>query len=405
VKAKLLVCLTNFLAAAAGAGTVQVSDADALRSALAAATPGTTILVAPGEYQGPFIATDRHGTAEQPIVLAAADPARPPVLRGRRQCLHLRRVSHLVLRGLVLVGASINGLNIDDGGDADTPSHHVLLDSLTVRDIGPDGNCDGIKLTGVDDFLVRRCTVERWGSGGSAVDMVGCHRGLFVECVFRHVGGRGASGLQIKGGSLGVIVYRCFFDSAGERAVNLGGNTGSSYFRPLNPGCEAKQIAVIGSIFTGSRTPLAFVGSDECSALFNTIYRPTAWVFRILQETVRPDFVRCRNGVFRGNLVVWRWRELHTTCGIGRHTAPETFRFEDNWWYCEDRPARSAPDLPVPERDGVVGRDPGLKLDGLATQAANAPDHGAASKRAAEEFAAICPKLAPWGFERARAEE
>lgn len=405
MKAKLFVCLIALVAAGAAAGTLRVSNTDALRDALAGATPGTVILVAPGEYQGPFIAGDRHGTAEQPIVVAAADPARPPVIRGRRQCIHLSRVSHLVLRGLVLVGASLNGLNIDDGNAVETPSHHIVLDGLTVRDVGPEGHCRGIKLTGVDDFLVRRCTVERWGTDGTAVDLVGCHRGLFIECVFRYVEGRGAGGIQIKGGSLGILVYRCFFDAAGQRAINLGGNTGPVYFRPPSPGCEAKQLAVIGNVFVGSTAPLAFVGSDECSALFNTIYRPTAWVLRILQETVRPDFCPSRNGDFRGNLVVWRWRELHTTCGLGPHTAPETFRFEGNWWYCEDRPAQSAPDLPVPERGGIVGRDPGLKLDGIATQAADAPDYGAASKRAAEEFAAACSKSAPWAFERARSQE
>jgi hypothetical protein len=50
---------------------------------------------------------------------------------------------------------------------------------LAVRDCGGRANHDGIELSGVRDFRLERCTVERcmverWGRGGSAVDVVGC---------------------------------------------------------------------------------------------------------------------------------------------------------------------------------------------------------------------------------------
>ncbi|HUT33959.1 MAG TPA: right-handed parallel beta-helix repeat-containing protein [Planctomycetota bacterium] len=396
--------LLGVAAATAVAGeAVRVSGPDALREALRGARAGTSIFVAPGEYPGYFSAANLHGTAEQPIVVAAADPAQPPVFRGAGGCIHLRSVSHVVLRGLVLAGARSNGLNIDDGGTITTPSHHLVLEDLTVRDVGPRGNCDGIKLSGVDDFLVRRCTVERWGSGGSAADMVGCHRGVIMDSTFRHTSG--SSGVQAKGGSCDVVVYRCRFVNAGQRAVNMGGSTGLPYFRPRSPGYEAKRIAAIGNTFIGSMAPVAFVGSDECVAAFNTIYRPTAFILRILQESRGEQFVPSRNGVFRRNIIVWRSREVREMANIGPNTAPTTFRFENNWWYCEDRPTRSQPALPTADQSPVIGQDPSLRVEDATITASRELDHGAGSPRATEEFARTALKLAPWAFAKTREPE
>ena len=384
---------------------VTVASAAAFRSALRSARPGTHILVAAGDYHGYFSAANLHGTPDAPIVVEAADPAHPPVFHGAGGCIHLSRVSHITLRNLVLVRARMHELNIDDGGVGDSPSHHVVLDGLTVRDNVLPGNRDGIKLSGVDDFLIRRCVVERWGSGGSAIDMVGCHRGLITQCEFRHNPGQGATGVQAKGGSRAVVVHKCRFQSAGQRAINMGGFSASGYLRPRKPGYEAKQIVAIGNTFVGSKAAIAFVGSEECVASWNTIYRPTAWVLRILQENRRHGFVTCRDGAFRGNLVVWRWRELHTAVNIGTCTAPHTFRFGSNWWYCEDRPSQSRPELPVPDHNGVVGRDPRLAVDGLTITAGAAPGHGAHAPRAATEFANFGPKLAPWAYKKHRETE
>jgi hypothetical protein len=394
--------LALLLARVAWAGTVRVTSPAELRLALRSAAAGTSILVAPGQYDGLFSASGLNGTAAAPILLAAEDPAHPPVLRGGNECLFLSRVSHVVIRGLVLVGATGNGLNLDDGGDVTAPSHHVVLEGLVVRDIGPQGNRDGLKLSGVDDFLIRGCTIERWGDGGSGMDLVGCHRGLIADCTLRHRKGSGASGIQAKGGSSDLLIYRCGFDHAGERAVNLGGGTGLPFFRPPKPGYEARRLFVVGNTFVGSTAPLAFVGSEGCEASYNTLYRPARWVFRILQESRGSDFVPCRNGAFRRNLVVWRQGDLYAFVNVGSGTEPATFAIEENWWYCGDAPFKSRPGLPVAERNGVAGRDPGLTVDGLTIRASAAPGHGAHAKRAAEAFAALAPKLVPWAYEKAR---
>lgn len=327
---------------------VRIADEDSLRTALANAKPGTEIVIAPGNYSGTFSTSDIQGTAERPIIIRGESPDKPPRFVG----WHLSRVGHLVLRDLEFRGSRTNGLNIDDGGKEGT-TRHLKIQRVRVSDLPP-GNHDGIKLSGVEDFRLEDCVIERWG--GSAVDMVGCHRGVLSGCTFRS---GGDNGVQAKGGSTEIRIVRCRFEQAGQRGVNLGGSTGRPYFRPLTATWEARNLTVEGCTFIGGVASIAFVGVDGATVRNNTIYNPTRWAIRILQETTDPAFVRCRNGRFEHNLVAFR-RDNWASGGvnIGPGTAPETFRFEDNFWICLDDPSRSRPQLPTPEQNGVYGVDP-----------------------------------------------
>jgi hypothetical protein len=370
-----LASLLLAVAPAVQADEVTVTTSAELWRALAAAEPGARIRVAPGDYEGGR-ASGISGAPGRPIVVAAADPDAPPVFRGGVQ---LSDVAHLELVGLVIEGAPANGLNVDDGGTFDTPSHHVVLRELVVRDCGGRANHDGIKLSGVDDFRVVDCNIERWGRRGSAIDMVGCHRGVIEGCTLRDEEREpAASGIQLKGGSRDVTVSRCRFERAGQRAVNLGGSTGLSYFRPRPEGFEAKDVVVEDCTFIGSLAPIAFVGVDGATVRFNTFHRPRRWVARILQETRDPEFVPCRAGAFTDNLVVYRARELRSPVNVGPGTAPETFTFARNYWYCADDPERSVPRLPVDEADAAGGADPRFRAaeQGDLELAADSPARG-----------------------------
>jgi hypothetical protein len=104
---------------------------------------------------------------------------------------------------------------------------------------------------------------------------------------------------------------------------------------------------------------VAFVGVDGSVVRSNTIYRPKRWALRILQETREPGFVPSRRGVFTDNVIVFHSSEwAEGGVNIGPNTAPDTFQFARNWWYCLDQPDRSKPRLPVPEVDGVYGKPP-----------------------------------------------
>jgi len=82
------------------------------------------------------------------------------------------------------------------------------------------------------------------------------------------------------------------------------------------------------------------------------------WIFRILQETKEPGFVPCRNVLIKDNRIIFRRSKVQIEVNIGDGTSPETFRFESNRWFAEDRPQTSKPRLPVEEKNGVYGVDP-----------------------------------------------
>jgi len=350
------------LLAPGGGRTINIHTDDALRAALADARPGDTIRLAPGTYRGGLFAENLHGTEDAAIIITAADPDDPPVIRGGTQAIHLVDPRHVTLSHLVCEKQTGNGINIDDGGSFDTPAEHVTLDRIVLRDTGPTGNRDGIKLSGVVDFTVRNCTIERWGDRGSGIDMVGCHRGTITGCTFRHGDTTGNNGVQAKGGTADIRVLRCHFDHAGTRAVQLGGSTGDRFFRPAlddPPQIEAEDVTVRDCTFIGGQAAVAFVSSRNCAVERCTIYRPTRWVIRILNERRGDEgFLPPQRGRFAGNIVVWKDGDLHRFVNVGADTEPDTFTFEHNWWHCLDAPDRSKPDLPSPERGGVYGRDP-----------------------------------------------
>ena len=340
---------------------IHVRTREELAAALRGVRPGTTILIAAGTYRG-GLAARLQGTKDQPIVIAGADADHPPVIEGGGSGLHLSSPTHVELRDVVLAKATGNGLNIDDGGSAETPAHDVILKTLVVRDVGPGGNRDGIKLSGLNDFRVEGCRVERWGSSGSAIDMVGCQRGVVALCTFKE-GGEQANGVQAKGGSTEVVIERCRFEQAGGRAINVGGSTGLDYFRPKVGDFEAKAITVQDCEIISGMSAIAFVGCDGALVQHNTIYRPTRWPLRILQENTDPRFVPSRKGVFRNNLVVFRASEVRQVVNIGPGTAPETFQFNGNQWHSLDTPdgTERLLRLPAIETGGIYDRAPGFK--------------------------------------------
>lgn len=343
--------------------TVRVKTSDELQQAVQEAKPGTNILIEPGDYRGGISISNIHGTKDRPIVIAGASPRNPPKLTGGNSAMQLSSVSYIEIQDIIIEKATANGLNIDDGGTITKPSHHIKLSRLIVSEL-PKGNHDGIKLSGVDDFEVKNCKVAKWG--GSGIDMVGCHRGVILECEFRD---GGDNAVQAKGGSSEITIRKSQFIDAGQRGVNLGGSTGAAYFRPAldKMGAEkyeAKSITVEGCTFVRGGAAVAFVGVDGADVRFNTIYNPGRWAMRILQETRDSGFVPSRMGVFTDNLIVFTSTNWSASgVNIGPDTDPGSFKFARNFWFCSDEPTRSKPTLPTAEEKGTYGVDPLMMIE------------------------------------------
>lgn len=339
-------------AAWASAAEVVVRDAQQLRSAIQNAQDGMTLRIGPGEYPGGW-----QVSGVTNLTVEALDPEQPPVFRGGNAGWHFSRCAGLKLRHLHVVGQKVNGLNFDDGGRLDHPVEGIVIEHLQVRDIGPQGNHDAIKCSGLRRLTVRDCIIAGWG--GQGIDLVGCHDSLITGCRFEGKEGFSASaGVQVKGGSSGVIVEKCHFVNAGERPLNAGGSTGLPYFRPQGAGYEAKDLIIRNNIIEGSSCAVAFVGVNGVEFSGNMVLFPQRWLFRILQENTGEGFVPCRNGIVRANRFVFRRADLRADVNVGGGTAPETFRFEANQWFAEDQPGASRPKLPVEEIDGRYGEEP-----------------------------------------------
>lgn len=335
-------CLTQ-------ADDVVVRDAASLRSALRDLKPGTTLKISPGEYPGGYSVS-----GIEKLTVEALDPNQPPVFKGGKTGFQFSRCADLTLRHLRITGQSLNGLNLDDGGDLANPVTGITLDHVEVSDIGPKGNYDGIKCSGLDRLTIRDCTITGWG--GQGIDFVGCHHSLITGCRFIGKEGFSASaGVQLKGGTSDVIIEKCHFTNAGERPLNLGGSTGLAYFRPQGAKYEAARLIVRNNTIEGSPCAAAFVGVDGAEFVGNTISHPGKWIFRILQETKAPGFAPCRNVLIKDNRITFRRSQVQTDINISGGTAPETFRFENNHWLAEDKPEASKPKLPVEEKGGVYG--------------------------------------------------
>jgi hypothetical protein len=355
---------------ATGSGDGSAADPfPTLDEALAEATPGTAIRIRPGTYDGGAFASGISGSADAPIWIGGVPGLARPVFVGGSNALQLSLVSYLVIHDLEVTGQDSNGINVDDGEVASGDTNNLVFRGLFIHDIGSGGNQDCLKLSGVDDFVVH--SSEFVGcSAGSAIDHVGCHRGLIADNSFRELGG---NGVQSKGGSDDIAIMRNRFVNAGERAVNMGGSTGFEFFRgPLSTteeNFEARNIRVTANVFQGGISPIAFVGCVGCLAANNTLYNPEHWVARILQETVSTSeyaFAPASNGRFVNNVIYYALGDLSTHVNVGADTDPESFEFSNNLWYAHDAPEDSEPgSLPVPEANGVYGEDPAF---------ANAPD-------------------------------
>lgn len=341
------------------ASAVTVRDDAGLREAIIRLKPGDVVRIAPGNYLPGLSVRDVRGTAEKPVVIEALDPESPPVFEGGNEAWHLTDVSHFTLRGLVCRRQKANGINLDDGGSFDTPSTHVTLENLRVEDIGPNGNFDAIKCSGVEQLKITGCQISGWG--GQAIDFVGCHHAEIARCVITGKPGFSQhTGPQFKGGCSDVWMHHCRLTNVGQRPVQIGGSTGLDYFRPLDAPFEARDIRVEDNLIIGGDCAVAFTGADRSSFSHNTIIRPEKWVLRILQETREPRFIRCGDNAFSNNLVVFERSKVRTITNTGPETRADTFKFAGNHWFAADDPGKSRPQLPANETDPVYGVDPEL---------------------------------------------
>jgi hypothetical protein len=105
-----------------------VGDAAAFRDALAAAQPGDVIVLAPGRYEGSFVATTPATDADPITVCGASDSVLDGGSTSSGYTLHLDGADHWTLAGFAVAGG-MKGVMLDR-------TSHATLTGLTVSGVG-----------------------------------------------------------------------------------------------------------------------------------------------------------------------------------------------------------------------------------------------------------------------------
>lgn len=331
------------------------SDYESLSSVISLVNPGDTIRLLPGMHITNQHIVNLSGASENPIFIIS-DTNNPAIFSGGSTAIQFSKVSYLVISGITFTMQKANGLNIDDGGDFNQPSHNVIIENCTWLKMDASGNNDELKMSGVDSFTVRNNKFQNGSPGGSLIDMVGCHYGLIENNYFYKAG---SNCIQAKGGTHTITIRHNTFRDGGQRAINCGGSTGLPYFRPQDANYEARDIDIYSNLFIGGVTPIGFVSAIYSRFINNTIINPERWVLRILQETTDTRFEQCSYNTFANNICYFN-NSANNELGIniGSNTQPQTFIFRNNLWFNSDNHNWNGPNSAITHENSLVNINP-----------------------------------------------
>jgi hypothetical protein len=168
------------------------------------------------------------------------------------------------------------------------------------------------------------------------------------------------SAVQTKGGSREIVIRSNLFSYVSARSVNLGGNTGAPFFRPLDAEYEAAEIDVHGNLFYRSGdAAVAFSGCFGCTAAHNTFIDPAGHVIGIFDE--HPDLAVGRANRFVNNLVTSADLRFDRYTVRGRGSNDDGFTWENNLVHLRSADGQSAPALyGAPPVSTLATVDPGF---------------------------------------------
>lgn len=378
----------------------RADSVQSLGAALRRARPGDRVLVAPGTYRAAasnrktFYAGDIKGAEGKPITITAADPQRPPVFEGGSENFQLSNCRYIIVDRIHTRAATVNNFQFD-------VCEHIIISNCVSSDIADKGNCDGIKMPGCADFLIYNCQVRNWGTEGSAIDMVGCARGLIMKSRFSfpRVDGWTANGVQGKGAGQRIGVYQCRFDDASFRAIQFGGTSVASFHgrkpQPGKRGHAAYDMAAMGNVIHSGEAPVAYASAADCVFAYNTIVNPRKYILRVLKEG---PFDPQRGNTFTRNLIVYG--QIGQVLNTSGNEPADAVTLSENYWYNPLSASKSIPQRGVKLKDPAGGLNPQLD-DKFNPHVERALGYGAF----AEELAAAWEehvKGFEWAWEQAK---
>ena len=204
-----LVAVSLLLFVGPASAQMMVGPADDVESILNGLSPGDEVVLADGMYEvsGRFGVTAR-GTESEPIIIRAADGARPHFHRpNASQNIWDIRVEHVVIRGLVFSGGSA-GIRVEEASDFVFEGNEIF----DTADVALRMNDNGQTYERVQ--ILRNHIHDTSGTGEGmylGCNMDGCRlaNGVIAGNYVHHTNGPGISqgdGIELKEGSYGCVI-------------------------------------------------------------------------------------------------------------------------------------------------------------------------------------------------------
>ncbi len=305
---------------------------------------------------------------------------------------------NFALKRLIYQKASLGAHNLNisawEVGDYPGPIdegyvHNVIVDSCEFHNERE--NAEMIKMAGVDSFVISNCYFSASNEHVIGIAGVGCHVGeIYNNTIDSCLQG----GIQFKGGSSAIVIRNNIVNMCAFTGINMGGDTGSDYFRPPlvameTPHYEAKEIDCYSNVVIDCPVPFSFNTSRDCRFYNNMV--------------ITTDSTRTSEGLYASVGVVWVRHTSNAVPGPSRDNIiannifyynevrsgykniffqyPEnsggdddlyasSFKFYNNLWYCFENPSESWKDWTnggrwntVDTLRNIFAEDPDLIVD------------------------------------------
>ncbi len=229
-----------------------------IQLAIDRATPGTAILLLPGEYSGNFEFEKIQGTTEKSIWLAAADGPGTVTITAASNAeavITIQGEDNIVIRDLVLVGGH-DGIQVSQSGTNFTDlASNIIIEGNTI--IG--AAFDGIKVGQTSNVHIVNNLVD--GAGDQGIDCLGVTNAVIDGNEITNV--TGSSGLFVKGGSSDVLIANNYIHDVAGDGLLVGGWTSAENFLPGTT-YEAKNVEVTGNVVENAvKRPLTVRGAED----------------------------------------------------------------------------------------------------------------------------------------------
>lgn len=312
--------------------------------------PGDEIVLMPGRHRGAHL---RHvaGTGRRPITIRGLTLDRPALIDADQEGIALVAPKYVVIRDLVITGASINGITIAPDPDGDGVPVSVHIRNVTVRETGPNGRRHAIQVVDASNIVIEQCVIEGWG--GAAVDLVNCRQ---VEIRDTRMTALPRHGQQVavsaRGGCQRVLVADCDIVGPCGPAVRLGGTgdtllTATAAFEAApepagKPAPEAMHCQVLRCRIRDCVVPFELRNARDCMLRNLTIERPRRAVL-LIDPDADGTTVPSTGLIFSRSIVTWEPGDLSWMAVAGPKADPMPITFDQNlWWSTETATQRAS---------------------------------------------------------------